>query len=274
MVKAGQLVLAIGNSRLHWGWCDNSRLQASWDTPHLTPEQIHHLISTQFNFPSLNLPSPHPLPSTFDPLPHLTIASVVPTQTALWQNYAHASIITLADIPLSGLYSTLGIDRALALLGAVKTIGCPILVVDGGTALTFTGVDESHRLVGGAILPGVALQLRALATATAISQVSGFRFQISDDDSNPYNLKPETYNLPRWAMNTEDAMRSGVLFTVLAGIQDFIQDWWSRFPSSAIVLTGGDSLRLFTLLQAYAPDLTKNLQQVPDLVLQGLSTLE
>lgn len=41
------------------------------------------------------------------------------------------------------------------------------MVVDCGSALTFTACDESGKLSGGAILPGVRLQLGALGTRTA-----------------------------------------------------------------------------------------------------------
>ena len=94
--------------------------------------------------------NPHP--------PHSILASVVPSQTALWQIYPNVHIINLDQIPLQGVYPTLGIDRALALWGAGKTWGFPMLVIDAGTAMTFTGADANQCLVGGAILPGLGLQ--------------------------------------------------------------------------------------------------------------------
>jgi type III pantothenate kinase len=68
----------------------------------------------------------------------LYLASVVPSQTALWQTYPDVHIITLDQVPLQGVYPTLGIDRALALWGAGETWGWPMLVIDAGTALTLT----------------------------------------------------------------------------------------------------------------------------------------
>lgn len=41
------------------------------------------------------------------------------------------------------------------------------MVVDCGSAMTFTAGDERGKLAGGAILPGVRLQLAALGTSTA-----------------------------------------------------------------------------------------------------------
>lgn len=41
------------------------------------------------------------------------------------------------------------------------------MVVDCGSALTFTAADARGKLAGGAILPGVRLQLAVLGTRTA-----------------------------------------------------------------------------------------------------------
>jgi len=54
----------------------------------------------------------------------------------------------------TGFISDIRHHRALAVLGAGKKYGFPCLVIDAGTALTFTGVDRDKKLVGGAIDPG------------------------------------------------------------------------------------------------------------------------
>lgn len=154
----------------------------------------------------------------------LYIASVVPQQTLLWQAYPNGRVITLSDIPLEGVYPSLGIDRALALWGAGIKYKFPCLVVDGGTALTFTGADTNRTLVGGAILPGVGLQLQTLATNTAALP------QVALGESLP----------KRWALNTSDAIIGGVIYTILAGVRDFVRDWLQQFPDSRVIFTGGD----------------------------------
>ena len=152
------------------------------------------------------------------------MASVVSAQTALWQNYQQLRQITLKDIPLHNIYPTLGIDRALAVWGGGETYGYPCLVIDGGTALTFTGVDAEKTLVGGAILPGIRTQLRSLNLNTA---------------ALPAITLPKT--LPtRWANNTPDAIASGVIYTIISGIQSFIDNWQEQYSNSSIIITGGD----------------------------------
>lgn len=219
------LALMIGNSRLHWAWFIGETLQEAWDTKYL---------------PAPTPPSPHLPISPSPPLP-LYLASVVPSQTALWQTYPDVRVITLDQIPLQGIYPTLGIDRALALWGAGETWGWPMLAIDAGTALTLTGADANRCLVGGAILPGLGLQLQSLAQRTAELPLVDTR----DVASLP----------PRWALNTPEAIQSGVIYTILAGIRDFIEAWRRQFPGSYITLTGGDRTLLLTYLQFQFPEL-------------------
>lgn len=223
------LALMIGNSRLHWAEFSGGQLLKTWHSLHgILPE---------------SLPQP------------LYFASVVPAQTGLLINhFPQAQEITLNDIPLENLYPTLGIDRALAVLGAGEKYGFPCLVIDGGTALTFSGVDGDRRFIGGAILPGLGLQFRTLSQGTA---------------ELPKVDLPETLP-PRWATNTGGAIASGILHTVLAGIKDFIQDWQREYPQAAIVLTGGDGQWLKQNLQRY----DYSLFYEPELIFWALQSIK
>jgi type III pantothenate kinase len=242
-----QIGLSIGNSRYHWAWFLNTKLQSSWDTEHLTierssslfPVDLQSIIQTE----QLNL----------DTIP-IYLVSVVPNQTAIWHQLPQVKLITLADLPLLNLYPTLGIDRALAVFGAGETYGYPVLVIDGGTALTITGIDDHRCLVGGAILPGLRLQLRSLATGTAALPAIEL----------PQKLPP------RWSHNTPGSIASGVLHTVSAGISDFIQDWQQLYPQSQIIFTGGDGAILINYLQA---NLSSSVKLDCDLLFYGLSAL-
>jgi len=57
--------------------------------------------------------------------------------------------------PEQGLYPTMGVDRAAALYGARVHYGMPALVIDGGTAMTYSAIDGKGNIVGGGISPGV-----------------------------------------------------------------------------------------------------------------------
>jgi type III pantothenate kinase len=242
-----QIGLSIGNSRYHWAWFINAKLQSSWDTEYLTIDRFSQLFPIDFQeiiqTDRLNL----------DTIP-IYLVSVVSSQSEIWQQLPQVKQITLADIPLTNLYETLGIDRALATFGAGEIYGYPVLVIDGGTALTITGVDQNQRLVGGAILPGLRLQLRSLATGTAALPAIELPRQLP----------------PRWSDNTPGSISSGILHTVSSGISDFIQDWQQLYPQSQIIFTGGDGAALINYLQA---NLSNSLKLDRDLLFHGLSAI-
>jgi type III pantothenate kinase len=271
-----KIALAIGNSRLHWGLFVGKTLERTWDTDHLKADAVSHLseddkakylvqtvmrsieeISSQ-NLLSLPATTAFSNPHTLSlvPLP-LILASVVTQQTAIWQSYPDVRIITLDQLPIGGLYPTLGIDRALAVLGAGNQLGWPVLLIDAGTALTFTGADVNRYLVGGAILPGLGLQLSSLGKKTA---------------ALPLISLPQ--NLPhRWAKDTAGAIQSGVVYATAAGVRDFIEDWRCLFPDSKIAVTGGDRTMLLKYLTAAFPDTAAGLIDAPEAIFWGISLL-
>ncbi|MBD2038004.1 pantothenate kinase [Leptolyngbya sp. FACHB-321] len=258
------LALSIGNSRLHWAQFSGNDLQQTWDTPHLSATDVQQLIATQFT------------KSAFHPSLHdnadgahmpLWIASVVSQQSLLWQKYDAATFITLEQVPLAGLYPTLGIDRALAALGAIALMHSPVLVIDAGTALTFTSVD-SARLIGGAILPGLGLQFQTLQQATAaLPNALPAALPASEERVAPQLLPP------RWALNTTDAIASGIIYTLVAGLQAFVNDWWQQFPASPVLLTGGDRDRLYAYLTATMPAMASKLTVEPQLIFWGMRSV-
>ncbi|NET50122.1 MAG: pantothenate kinase [Merismopedia sp. SIO2A8] len=265
----------IGNSRLHWAWIkrnidddgddsgNNSgngdgndggkegdrlpkfpfTIQRTWDTQHFKAQETTPETAPETTQQRVGSELEKILDFLATNQPAFVIASVVPSQTSHWQSYPNAKTLTLDDITLTHLYPTLGIDRALAVLGAWCQWQRPVLVIDGGTALTFTGVNRNGQLIGGAILPGLGLQLRSLHQHTA---------------ALPHTWLQEG-QIPRWSNTTPGAIRSGIWYTLLAGIRGFIQDWYTQFPDSAIVFTGGDGALFHRALQS---KLTGSAEQV------------
>ena len=93
----------------------------------------------------------------------------------------------------------LGADRWVALVGARARVVAatpegeappPTLVVMVGTAVTVDAIDSSGRFIGGLILPGFGLMLRALEMGTA-------------------GLKVPTGEVVDFPTNTSDALMSG-----------------------------------------------------------------
>ena len=220
------LGLMIGNSRLHWSYFQSGELKRTWNTSHVT--SLNELPGTLYE----------ELKNYFLAKIPLYVASVVPSFTKIYFTLPQARIIDTRLIPLKNVYPTMGIDRILALWGGGCRYGFPCLVIDSGTALTFTGADTNQNVIGGAIIPGVRLQLKSLFFNTAslpeIDIISGIG--------------------PRWANNTPCAIQSGVIYTIVAGIKDFSRDWLSKYPNSRVILTGGDALLLSEYLKNLEPE--------------------
>ncbi len=271
------LALVIGNTRLHWGLFRHNNLEGVWHTPHLTAETASRLVAYGFideswrDIAELMLNSPQTrLPKQRVETSAVWMASAVSVQTGLWVSCSDSAIQTVSrsHIPLTNLYPTLGIDRAINLLGAGSTIGWPVLVIDAGTALTFTaGVEQEGKgsIYGGAILPGLRLQgqmlgqnMSALAIADEVGQsVSG--------GEQERMLMPE-----RWATDTGGAIASGLVYGAISTITDYLTDWWQRFPAGKVVLTGGDGLRLHTWLKQRTPEIASRVQVDSCLMFRGM----
>ncbi|NET62536.1 MAG: pantothenate kinase, partial [Symploca sp. SIO2E6] len=78
----------------------------------------------------------------------------------------------------------------------------------------------------------------------------------------------------RWARETPGAIESGVIYTVLAGIQDFINHWQQEFPDTKIALTGGDSEVLLKYLQTQFPETAVQFIIDPHLIFRGIGNWE
>lgn len=262
------LALSIGNSRLHWAQFSGNNLQQTWYTPHLSKADVQQLIANQFVTQCIVESVPDPSlyrEAANDAHASLWIASVMPQQSQLWQDYPAAHFMTLEHVPLIGLYPTLGVDRALAVLGAIAIVGRPVLVIDAGTALTFTGAD-SNQFMGGAILPGLGLQFHALQQATA-ALPNALPHGGAENRASQHLLPP------RWALNTADAIASGIIYTLLAGLREFVNAWWQEFPGSPVFLRGGDSAHLYAYLTASLPEMASKITIEPHLIFLGMRAL-
>ncbi len=210
-------------------------VQETWETAHLEASQAQSLdqLVRAIDLPTF-LSKYRKQPFKVGTWLPLLITSVVPAQTAYFKPYPQVKTLTLEQIPLQATYPTLGVDRAVALWGASECYGWPVLVIDAGTALTFSGADQNRCFTGGAILAGLGLQGQSLGASTADLPQVDFPRQLPC----------------HWARNTSEAIQAGIVYTLLAGIQEFIQSWRQRFPQSPVVITGGDCGRLYNYLQA------------------------
>ena len=118
---------------------------------------------------------------------------------------------------------TLGADMVVAAVAAIELYGAPNIVIDMGTATTITGIDEKEQFIGGAIVPGVAVSLSALANSTSQLPMIGLE-------------KPGK----AIGTNTVDCMKSGVIYgqaSLLDGMIDRMTEEMSGDPK--VIATGG-----------------------------------
>lgn len=204
--------LIIGNSRQHWALFSGEHLSQTW---HLSPEEF--ACNPTQEYPGL-------------PCWGASVGSV-----PLRQVYPTAIALTLKDIPIPRMYPTLGIDRALALWGALQVYGAPVCVVDAGTALTLTLANDRGEFAGGVILPGVGLMARALADYTAALPCVAF----------------PTTAPPRWGTTTSTAIESGLYHGTAAILQAYLGDFFEEYTQGTLIVTGGDRSLMSQLLKTF-----------------------
>ncbi len=127
--------------------------------------------------------------------------------------------------------SQLGSDLVVGAVAGIEKYGAPLIVIDMGTATTFSAIAPSGDFLGGSIVPGLKVSLGALAeNAAQISQV---------------NLQVPPHAI---GTNTTDSLCSGLLF----GYADLIDGMCERIEkeigvATKVVATGGLAPRVMPL---------------------------
>ena len=136
-----------------------------------------------------------------------------------------------------------GVDRVLNIAAAYEHIGKACVVVDAGTAITVDCCNDAGEFLGGAIAPGVAIQLDALHERTA--RLPRVKFAVP---GGPFGE------------STQDAIRHGVYHGVRGMVKELVENYATELGNwPDVIATGGDAPALFTdweLIHAIAPDLT------------------
>ena len=161
---------------------------------------------------------------------------------------AEAGVVNGYDHPMR-----LGSDRWVALIGARARLRAadrrgPALVVMAGTAVTVDALDADGRFLGGLILPGHGIMLKALEAGTA-------------------GLRVPTGEVREFPTNTSDALTSGGNFAIAGAIERMHRQLQQRSgtPPHCIV-TGGAGWKV-------VPALTIAYELVDTLLFDGLLTI-
>jgi type III pantothenate kinase len=187
----------------------------------------------------------------------VVVSSVVPSKNSAISKAAHkrAKVLWLnwkvklgvaIDYPKP---QSIGADRLANAAAVAELYGCPAIVVDFGTAVTFDVVSERRAYVGGVIAPGLEAMTNFLYQRTALLP------KLSLKEPNSAVGK-----------STIEAMRAGAVF----GYRGLVREILARikaeqFPRKKVVVvaTGG-----------YGPLIAEKLPEIgaihPHLTLEGL----
>jgi type III pantothenate kinase len=149
------------------------------------------------------------------------------------------------DVPIKVLTDEpekTGIDRILSVAAAYEQMGKACVVVDAGSAITVNLCNDKGEFLGGAIAPGVSMQLDALNQRTA-------------------TLPHVDFEIPEGCVgkSTKQAILQGVYHGVRGMVKELTEQYATELGQwPEIIATGGDAKMLFEgweLVHAIAPDL-------------------
>jgi type III pantothenate kinase len=144
----------------------------------------------------------------------------------------------------------LGADRWVAMIGGFHHMlaqgpARPMVVVMVGTAVTVEAVDADGRFLGGLILPGHGIMLRALESGTA-------------------GLHVPTGEVRKFPTNTSDALTSGGTFAIAGAVQCMVQHVREQCGAEPkCIMTGGAGWKM-------APSMSVQFELVDNLIFEGL----
>jgi type III pantothenate kinase len=171
----------------------------------------------------------------------------------IWDVPAQWVVASAAEAGLVNGYdhpTRLGADRWVAMIGAWHRMlasgpPCPLVVVMVGTAVTVEAIDTTGAFLGGFILPGHGIMLRALESGTA-------------------GLHVPTGEVREFPTNTSDALTSGGTYAIAGAIERMVQHVRERCGQEPLrYMTGGAGWKM-------APHMSLNFELLESLIFDGL----
>ena len=180
----------------------------------------------------------------------------VEEQLEIWDIAPHWVVASEAEAGLRNGYdfpSRLGADRWVAMIGAWHHMlstgpARPIVVAMVGTAVTVEAIDASGQFLGGLILPGHGIMLRALESGTA-------------------GLHVPTGEVRDFPTNTSDALTSGGTYAIAGAMDRMVHNVRVHCGVQPLCfMTGGAGWKM-------APSLSTPFELVDNLIFDGLLQL-
>ena len=219
------LAIDVGNSNISIGVYKNKKLICVWriTTRHnFTSDELGISIIQFLEHFSIN----------YKEINEIAISSVVPPLEypikEMVRNYFNLNPWWVGNnLPYPITIKTdnpkeVGADLVAGAYGALKLYGLPIIIVDFGTATTFSAVSKNGEFLGTAIAPGIAISAEALFSRAAKLP----RIQIKPPPS-PIGT------------NTINSMQSGFFYGFVGQVEKIIQKFKEELKSAKVVATGG-----------------------------------
>lgn len=175
-------------------------------------------------------------------------------QLEIWSIAPRWIIPDSASCGLTNGYSQparLGPDRWVAMIGAKEFLrrrnltSLPMVVVMVGTAVTIDAVDGAGNFLGGLIIPGHGIMLRALESGTA-------------------GLHVPTGEVSTFPTNTSDALTSGGTFAIAGAVAHMVRQLNHRTSLTSIcIMSGGAGWKML-------PHMSMPVELVENLIFDGL----
>ncbi|ABM57916.1 type III pantothenate kinase [Verminephrobacter eiseniae] len=242
------LAIDVGNTRLKWALYDAPRAGAALRAHGV--EFLDH-IDRLAEGSWARLPPPgHMLGCV---VAGDAVKRRVQEQMEIWDVTPSWVVASAQEAGLSNGYdhpSRLGADRWVAMIGARQHVlargpARPLVLVMVGTAVTVECVDAQGRFIGGLILPGHGIMLRALESGTA-------------------GLHVPTGEVRLFPTNTSDALTSGGTYAIAGAVERMVQHVIAHCGTEPICLmTGGAGWKV-------APSMTRPFELLENLIFDGL----
>ena len=242
------LAIDVGNTRLKWALYDAPRSGAAPIAQ--GAEFLDHIDRlAEGSWASL----PHPERMLGCVVAGDGVKRRVQEQMELWDVTPSWVVTSAQEAGLTNGYdhpSRLGSDRWVAMIGARHHVlsrgpARPLVVGMVGTAVTVECIDTEGRFMGGLILPGHGIMLRALESGTA-------------------GLHVPTGEVRPFPTNTSDALTSGGTYAIAGAVERMYQHLLQHCGQEpACIMTGGAGWKM-------APSMTRPFELVDNLIFDGL----
>ncbi len=245
------LAIDVGNTRLKWALYDRTHPDATLLAQGAEfLENIDRLAEGAW----AELPAPQRMLGCI--VAGDAVRRRVQEQMEIWDVPPQWVMASAAEAGLENGYdhpTRLGADRWVAMVGArqrMLTLGeaRPLVVVMVGTAVTVEAIDQHGKFLGGFILPGHGIMLRALESGTA-------------------GLHVPTGEVRMFPTNTSDALTSGGTFAIAGACERMVQHLRRHTGMEPMcIMTGGAGWKM-------APSMSIDFELVDNLIFDGLLTM-